>query len=112
MTPLQHELISRGYKRHISERYRTFHMTDTLFQKLIKDDIGKKYYIDLWYFAGWQAFGQSYPESIQAEVQFSTDGVTKECMNVTLFVKDTNKIEEVFENMWVSLRLGYNEIEG
>lgn len=111
MTPLQHELISRGYKRHISASYRTFHKTDTLFQKHIKDEIGKKYYINLWYYAEQRWFGEGYPESIQAEVQFRTDGVTQECMDVTLFVKDVNKIEEVFDNMWVTLRLGYTEIE-
>ena len=43
-------------------------------------------------------------------MQFETDGVTHNIMNVTLFTKDIDKIEEVFENMWVTLNLGYSEL--
>ena len=110
MIELQRDLISRGYKKHVSESYKTFHMTDTLFQKHISDERGKKYYINLWYYAEGRHGQTSLPESIQAEVQFETDGVTHNIMNVTLFTKDIDKIEEVFENMWVTLNLGYSEL--
>lgn len=107
---LEDKLVSRGYKKHVSESYKTFHMTDTLFQKCITDEKGKKYYINLWYYAAGRHGQTALPESIQAEVQFETDGVTHENMNVTLFTKDIDKIEEVFESMWKNLGLGYNEL--
>jgi len=110
-TPLQQDLISRGYKKHVSEINKTFKMTDTLFQKRISDERGKKYYIDIWYYAAGRHGQTSLPESIQAECQFHNgDGITDEPMNVQLFIKDVDKIEEVFENMWVKLGLGYYEL--
>lgn len=108
--PLQEYLILRGYEKYVAESYKTFHMSDTLFQKRITDDKGKKYYINLWYYAEGRYGHTDLPESIQAEVQFETDGVTHENMSVTLFTKDVDKIEEVFENMWVTLNLGYYEL--
>lgn len=110
MTILQEDLLSRGYKKHVSESNKIFKMTDTLFQKRISDEKGKKYFINLWYYAEGRHGQTSLPESIQAEVQFETDGVTHENMNVTLFTRDIDKIEEVFENMWVTLNLGYYEL--
>ena len=107
---LQEYLILRGYNKSESDSYMGFKTTKTLFQKLIKNDKGKKYYINLWYYAEGRYGYTNLPESIQAEVQFETDGVTDECMDVTLFTKDVDKIEEVFENMWVTLNLGYCEL--
>lgn len=110
MTVLQQDLISRGYKKHVSESYKTFHMTDTLFQKCITDEKGKKYFINLWYYTEGRYGHANLPESIQADVQFETDGVTDENMNVVLFTQDVDKIEEVFENMWQKLGLNYYEL--
>lgn len=110
MTILQEDLLSRGYKKHVSESNKIFKMTDTLFQKRISDEKGKKYFINLWYYAEGRHGQTSLPESIQADVQFETDGVTDENMNVVLFTQDVDKIEEVFENMWVTLNLGYYEL--
>lgn len=108
-TALQEDLISRGYKKHVSEIHKTFKMTDTLFQKRISDDKGKKYFIDIWYYVG--SPSHNFPESIQAEVQFHDgDGITEESMNVQLFIRDITKIEEVFENMWGKLGLNYYEL--
>ena len=110
-TPLQEDLISRGYKKYISEGNKIFKMTDTLFQKRISDEKGKKYYIDLWYYPAGRHGQISLPESIQAEVQFHDgDGTTEENINVQLFIKDIDKIEEVFENMWQKLGLNYYEL--
>lgn len=112
MTPLQETLISKGYKKHVSEHYKTFHATDTLFQKRISDDKGKKYFINIWYYLAGRYGNTDLLESIQAEVQFENDGVTEETMNVQLFTKDVEKIEQVFENMWKCLALGYYELWG
>ena len=110
MTPLQQDLISRGYTQSHEPHWKSTKMTGVLFQKCVKDGKGKKYYIDIWYYAENRYGNTDLPESIQAEVQFQSDGVTHECMNVTLFVKDIDKIEEVFENMWITLNLGYKEL--
>lgn len=109
-TNMQEILISKGYKKHVSEHYKVFHTTDTLFQKRISDDKGKKYFIDVWYYPAGRYGHTDLPESIQAEVQFEKDGITDENMNVELFTKDIDKIEEVFENMWKYLALGYYEL--
>lgn len=107
---LHDQLVAKGYKKWVSESNRIFKMTDTLYQKQIDDDKGKKYFINIWYYPA-QRYGHTdLPESIQAEVQFTGDGVTDEHMDVTLFVKDIDKIEEVFENMWVKLGLGYYDL--
>jgi len=125
MTTLQDQLVSKGYKKWVSEATRKFKMTDTLYQKCITDEKGKKYFIDLYYYPETKHYYYNdlnengtvktdnfvvLPESIQAEVQFTGDGVTDEHMDVKLFTKDIDKIEEVFENMWVKLGLGYYEL--
>jgi hypothetical protein len=107
---LEQELTLRGYTKHVADHYRVLNNTDTLYQKRISDSKGKKYFINIWYYPA-QRYGHTdLPESIQAEVQFTGDGVTDEHLDVKLFTKDLDKIEEVFENMWVKLGLGYYEL--
>lgn len=107
---LHEQLISRGYSKHVAGHYTTFKHTDILYQKRISDSKGKKYFINIWYYPANRYGYTDLPESIQAEVQFNGDGVTDEYVDVTLFTKDIDKIEEVFENMWVKLGLGYCEL--
>lgn len=107
---LEQDLTLHGYTKHVSNSYRNFHDTDTLYQKRVDDVIGKKYFINIWYYSA-QRYGHAdLPELIQAEVQFTGDSVTEEHLDVKLFIKDLDKIEEVFENIWVKLGLGYYEL--
>ena len=111
ITLLQAELLARGYKKWVSETTRIFKMTDSLYQKKVIDNKGKKYFIDIYYYPAGRYGNRDMEESIQAEVQFHNgDGITDNTMNVQLFVKDIDKIEEVFENMWVKLGLNYYEL--
>lgn len=107
---LEQELTLHSYTKQVAGHYNTFKHTDILYQKRISDSKGKKYFINIWYYPANRYGHTDLPESIQAEVQFTGDGVTDEYVDVTLFTKDLDKIEEVFENMWVKLGLGYYEL--
>jgi len=108
MTDLQSELMAKGYIKHVEDYIKTFKVTDTMYQKLISDEVGKKYYINIYYYYPENVTPlMTLPESIQAEVQYGSDGITDNPLDVRLFVKDIDKIEEVFENIWNLLGLDY-----
>jgi hypothetical protein len=101
-------LLASGYVKSVSKHYTTYKTTDTLYQKRITDSIGKKYYINIWWYSEkWYAETLS-PESIQAEVQF-TGYEDDETTDVLLFTKDLVKIEAKFEEMWNLLKFDYYE---
>jgi hypothetical protein len=101
-------LHSNGYTKSVCNHYKTYKSTDTLYQKCIKDKVGKKYYINIWWYPV-NRYGETLlPESIQAEVQFTGyegDGTT----DVLLFTKDLVKIEAKFEDIWNLLKFDYYE---
>jgi hypothetical protein len=107
-TELTRQLESAGYKYwHDTTGFKQF--TQHMFQKCIKDDIGKKFYINIWHYDQ-RTYGETtLPESLCIEVQFQTlegDILDGGVVNVEL---NTNKFEvaEVYlENMW--LVLGYD----
>lgn len=113
MSTIQRELIGNGYKKHVSQSYRSFHSTDTLFQKRIRDNKGTKYFIDCWWYDNSAIptlveIGKG--EMVQFECQFyNVDNSA--VMNVTLFEKDVSKVEEYFEKIWIGMNLGYYEKE-
>ena len=90
---IQEQLAAQGYKKDISSHYSTSKTTDTLYQKLIADDIGKLYYINAWFYPS-ATYGDTVVEdAVQFEVQFNgQDG--NAIMDVTLFEKDACKAEE------------------
>ena len=106
MMQLEQDLLNRGYKQSIEPHWKSSKMTDVLFQKRICDGKGTKYFINVWYYPAGRYGYTDLPESIQAECQFHSDGVTEETMDIQLFTKDIDKIEEVFENIWNKLELG------
>lgn len=107
-TPLQQYLIDAGYKKHVSDSNKLFNHTDTLFQKCIKDDKGKKYFINMWYYPEHSYGGIDLPEQIQGEVQFTLqDG---EHLEVISFYTDIAKIELQMEELWVKMGFGYYEL--
>jgi hypothetical protein len=82
----QEQLIAQGYKKHVSSHYSTFKTTDTLYQKLIADDIGKLYYINAWWYPS-ATYGTTVVEdAVQFEVQFN-DQDENAIMDVVLFEK-------------------------
>ena len=101
-------LQSNGYTKGISKHYTTYKTTDTLYQKCIKDSVGKKYYINIWWYPEKRYGETSLPESIQAEVQF-TGHEYDETTDVLLFTKDLVKIETKFEEIWNLLKFDYYE---
>ena len=108
MRDYQALLSTNGYTRSISNHYPTYKSTDVHFWKCIKDSVGKKYYINIWWYPE-KWYAEVYiPESIQAEVQYTgyeEDGTT----DVMLFTKDLVKIEAKFEDMWNLLKFDYYE---
>jgi len=105
----QEQLITQGYKKHISSHYSTFKTTDTLYQKLIANDIGKLYYINAWFYPS-ATYGTTVVEdAVQFEVQFN-DQDGNAIMDVVLFEKDACKAEEYFAKMHTLLSLGYYEV--
>lgn len=104
MKPLEQNLINSGYKIYKSELTYLLKHTDTLFQKSIRDNVGIRYFINLYYYPK----GDNIDENIQAEVQFydSDDNVL---MNVDLFSRNIDEIELQFNNIWDKLHIGYYE---
>ena len=105
---IQEKLISKHYKKHVSKSNRALKLTDTLFQKLVEDSYGIRYYIECWYYPARHCGESFFDESWQFEVQFSGDNASG-TMNVQLFEKDIDKAEQMFNTMWTKLDLGYYE---
>ena len=105
---IQQELNKKGYKKYVSESNRVFKMTDTLFQKKVVDDKGIRYFIDCWWYEQQCINGTVIPESWQFETQFHGDKIDQ-VIDVMLFEKDIDKAEQMFNDMWVKLGLGYYE---
>lgn len=105
---IQEQLIERGYKKYVSKSNAVFKMTDTLFQKKVVDEKGILYFINCWWYKEDCVNGNTIPESWQFEVQYSGNE-TSETMNVMLFEKDIDKAEQMFNDIWTKLSLGYYE---
>ena len=106
---IQGQLVAQGYKKHVSSHYSTFKTTDTLYQKLIANDIGKLYYINAWFYPS-ATYGTTVVEdAVQFEVQYN-DQDGNASMDVSLFEKDACKAEAYFANMHTLLSLGYYEV--
>lgn len=101
-------LIEKGYKKYVSQSNSVFKMTDTLFQKKVVDDKGVRYFIDCWWYKEETINGYTIPESWQFEVQFHGNEASQ-TMNVMLFEKDVDKAEQMFNDVWTKLNLGYYE---
>jgi hypothetical protein len=102
-TTLQ-DLQDAGYKKDVSGAYRVLRGTDTIYQKLIADSIGKKYYIDVWVYNKGRhkdTWGKRTVYIFQTEIQFygKDDEI---CFNVILC--NSEKIESI---IWTLLELGY-----
>ena len=102
--------LDAGYKRYNKDY---FNNADFLLQKCVKDDVGRKYFIDIWVYnhANTEYFREGMPEiSFQPEVQIQG---REPVMNVTLLVTATTLsvqgIESEFENLWKSLGCPYYE---
>lgn len=100
----QESLINAGYKKHVSSVNQLLKCTDTLYQKLIYGDVGKKYFIDAWYYPESGVL----PESIHYEVEFY-HGVGESAIRVILHNTDSSRVESKFEYIWNKLGLGYYE---
>lgn len=104
-TPLQQELLSRGYKKYTSESYRT----DTLFQKRVEDELGILYFIDVWYYPRTVFHnGNETEDTIEVTVQYR-DQNGYPIMDVNLFEKDIDKAEVLLAQIWCDMSLGYYE---
>lgn len=81
------------------------------FQKCFKDDVGKKYYINIkrWDFPPHPYTGEPIPTSYEFEVQFNTED--DRVMDLTLFSHGwtIENAEEFVEEMWHKMNLRYYE---
>lgn len=81
------------------------------FQKCFKDDVGKKYYINIkrWDFPSHLYTGESIPTPYEFEVQFNTKD--DRVMNLILFSHGwtIKNAEEFIEEMWQRMNLRYDE---
>jgi hypothetical protein len=89
--------------------YSTFKTTDTLYQKLIADDIGKLYYINAWWYPSATYGATVVEDAVQFEVQFN-DQYGTAVMDVVLFEKDACKAESYLAKMHTLPSLGYYEL--
>lgn len=105
------ELIAKGYKPFTQHNLKEF--TNSFWQKCVRDDRGKKYYITIAEYDN-----SKFPEivkiagafSYQPEVQFTSHGIT---FNVDMLQPESIlEMEHFFENMWNSLECDYYEYSG
>lgn len=104
--------LDAGYKRYNNHMYKS---ADFLLQKRFDDEIGKKYFIDIWVY---EHFNKVYfsnnpglkPVSFQPEVQFQRgEDMT---LDFTLHMKqdsDIADVEQQVEHLWVLLEKPYYE---
>lgn len=104
-TSLQQSLLDAGYREHFSADHHTFHSTQWLYQKKVTDNVGVKYFINVyWYdcpeleFVGWR-------EGLQFEAQLHY----REGSVVDVKFSDTDiiKIESRIDDIWSSGVLDY-----
>jgi len=111
------DFIKAGYREHKSKSYETLKMTDTLLQKRIDDEIGKKFFIDVWvydnkYYKETGKFPKDSPDfSFQPEVQFYSkeDEPMFNCMCFMGDKQSVEDVEEFFAELWAKMNLGYYE---
>ena len=114
---IENNLIKAGYKKHVSQVYYVLHMTDTLYQKCVKDDVGKRYFINCFYYPESRISGQSIPEGVMFQVQFWTIGKKNDdkeeyermAVDITLHTNDIDIVEGEFEEIWKRMGYGYYE---
>lgn len=107
------KLLESGYKRWNQV---FLNNADYLLQKKVTDDIGIKYFIDIYAYVrlGKPYFREGIDNKIgfQPEVQFGS--MKYDTMNVTLLIDDMTDIQEVedtFESLWESVGKPYYEIK-
>ena len=101
-----------GYRRYNQS---THNLSDFLLQKCIRDEQGKKYFINVWVY---EHFNKEYfsrvpamkPVSFSPEVQFCKDGDFTTNIDLILSEDNTvNAVEQYFESFWLFLERPYYE---
>lgn len=106
MSNLTEQLIEAGYKKHVAEFYKVFHSTDTLYQKRIDDERGKRYFINAWHYPKDEVIPF---EALQFEVQF--DGAMEDdVINVEISTNNYVLAEKEFDRIWKLMNYGYYEL--
>lgn len=104
--------LDAGYKKYYGNHLNN---ADFLLQKRFDDEVGKKYFIDIWVYEhskhSYYEANQNIPAvSFQPEVQFRRDpDIT---MNVTFILNQDSTIAEIeqqFECLWLFLEKPYYE---
>lgn len=100
-------LEEAGYKRYPVNGYKN---ADSLFQKRIDDEIGKKYFIDILCY-DFRKFAQANTDfSFEPQVQFREG--CGDAVDVALLSNEEKSLEEVeefFDKIWNTLNKPYNE---
>ena len=96
-------MTDAGYRLHRCESYRSFKMTDMLYQKSIEDANGIRYFVNAWY----------YPTvgSVQYEVDFY-DHLDQPYLRIVLLNQsgpDPSAADEEIAKLATSLKVGYYE---
>lgn len=108
MTDLQEKLIANGYKKYVSHSNQVFKNTDTLYQKCVSDEIGKRYFINIWYYPETTINGHTIKEGVQMEAQFTDRNDVN--VNLEVLTDDIRYIEDFFEEFWNDNDCGYYEM--
>lgn len=106
--------IGNGYRRY-NQPSPPSNLSDFLLQKCIRDEVGKKYFINVWVY---EHFNKEYfsrvpamkPVSFSPEVQFCKDGDFTTNIELILSEDSTvSSIEQHFESFWLFLERPYYE---
>lgn len=106
--------LDAGYKRYDQT---THNLSDFLLQKRFDDEVGKKYFINVWVY---EHFNKEYYRvnphmsevSFSPEVQFRRDEENKPTVDVSLICYENTTIAEIeqeFEKLWEFLGKPYYE---
>ena len=96
-----------GYKKYPANGYKN---ADSLFQKRIDDEIGKKYFIDILCYDFRKFAHPNTDFSFEPHVQFREG--SGDAVDVVLLLNEEKSLEEVeefFDKMWKTLDKPYNE---
>ena len=112
LVKFQDELYKRGYSKW--ENNSDINRFDYVFQKLFKDDLGKKYYIDFEFYDYTKTAYQSEGIRVVLETTFNNDDDAPDKLHNTIWLQmdfdSIEQAEQLVETLWKASNSQYYEL--
>ncbi len=112
LVKFQDELYKRGYSKW--ENNSDINRFDYVFQKLFKDDLGKKYYIDFEFYDYTKTAYPSEGIRVALETTFNNDGDAPDKLHNTIWLQmgfdSIEQAEQLVETLWKASNSQYYEL--